>query len=85
MSNLFRMILSNGFPRLRICTAVGIIPLTSSEAWTGSPALQYLHLDVQPQLDQERLRAVCPGLRRFTDTQSLLSNSPMRMVLFSSR
>ncbi len=66
INKLFAVILSNGFPRLRICTAVGIGTVDSSEKWTGSPALRTLHLDMKTAHDYEQLLYACPNLRRFT-------------------
>ncbi len=70
ISNLLEVILSNGFPRLRTCTAVDIPLLSSSETWSGSPALRFLHLDMKEANDYQQLLSICPNLRRFT------SNSP---------
>ena len=66
MDALFQVIFSNGFPRLRLCTAVGITPLVARDTWSSSPALRFLHLDMQTREDYERLFYVCPNLRRFT-------------------
>ncbi len=64
--DLIQVILSNGFPRLRTCIVVRIGTVVSSETWTGSVALRYLHLDMKTAEDYEQLRSVCPNLRRFT-------------------
>ena len=64
--HLFEVILSNGFSRLRICTAVGIGTLAASGTWSGSPVLRILHLDMETTHDYEQLRSACPNLRRFT-------------------
>ena len=66
MQHLFEVILSNGFSRLRICTAVGIGTLVASKTWSGSPVLRILHLDMETAHDYEQVHSVCPNLRRFT-------------------
>jgi len=66
IKKLFKVILSNGFPRLKICTAVDIGTLDSSEIWTGSPALRILHLDMKTTHDYTKVHNACPNLRRFT-------------------
>ncbi len=63
VNQLFQMILSNSFPRLRICTAIGIEALNSNETWTGAPAIRLLLLSGQTPLINERLRSACPNLR----------------------
>jgi len=75
LNNLFQVILSNGFPRLRICTTAGIESLESSETWTGSPILRVLVLDVRTPLAYEKLRSVCPNLRHFKSHSLSLSLS----------
>jgi hypothetical protein len=66
INNLFQVILSNGFPRLQMCTAVRIGALVLNERWVGSPALRSLHLDVETVDDYEKLRSIYPHLKRFT-------------------
>ncbi len=66
MKDLFQIILSNGFPQLRLCTAVGIAPLKANDTWSPSPALRSLHLDMKTANDYEQLIHICPNLRRFT-------------------
>ncbi len=61
--NLFQAILSNGFPRLRICTAAGIGSLDSNQIWTGSPGLHFLRLDGQTSLIYGQILSLCPNLR----------------------
>ena len=62
---LFERILSNGFPRLRICTTIGINAIERSETWTGSPALRTLILNLRTLSDCEYIRSLCPNLRHF--------------------
>ncbi len=81
MDNLFQVILSNGFPRLRICAAVGIGSLNSSETWTTSPALRRLKLDPQVSYVHEQILAVCPNLRPFKRHPQI--ESPISMIFFS--
>jgi hypothetical protein len=66
INNLFQVILSNDFPRLRMCTAVRIGALVQNGRWTGSDALRSLHLDIETRDDYEKLRSICPHLKRFT-------------------
>jgi ubiquitin-protein ligase len=75
LKNLFEVILSNGFPRLRICTAAGIESLDESETWTGSPSLRILILDVRTPVAYEKLGSVCPNLRQFKSHSLSLSLS----------
>ncbi len=70
INNLFQVILSNGFPRLRIFTAISIPLLDSSDTWTGSPVLRALHLNMKTAYDYEKLLSVCPNLRRFTSNST---------------
>ena len=58
LNDLFQIILSNGFSRLRIFTAVGIEPLDPNKTWTGSSSLHLLLLDGQTSLIYERLGAL---------------------------
>jgi hypothetical protein len=57
ISDLFQVILSNGFPRLQICTALDIGAVAFSDAWTGSPLLRTLNLKMQTDQDDEKLRS----------------------------
>ena len=65
LDDLFGVILSNGFPRLRICTAVGFESLRWNSAWTGSPTLRLLVLDLRIPFDYEQIRSLCPNLRQY--------------------
>ncbi len=65
--NLLQVLLSNGFPRLRICTTFDIgFSTTFSDTWTGSPTLHTLNLTIRDPVHQEKLRSLCPRLRRLT-------------------
>ena len=66
INDLFQAVLSNAFPRLRICISARIEPLDPNEAWTGSPALRTLQLDMRTTEGFEQLFSACPNLRRFT-------------------
>ena len=68
--NLFQIILSNGFPRLRICAAFDIGALVFSDKWLGSPALHILNLNMKTMHDHEQLHSVCPHLRQLTTYES---------------
>ena len=70
IENLFETILSNGFPRLRICTAFDIEPLDFSNTWTGSSNLRALNLNLKTEHDCQQLRSICPQLRRLTTYSS---------------
>ncbi len=77
LGDLFQVILSNGFPRLRICTATGIGSLDSNEIWTGSPALRHLILDVRTPLAYDKIRSVCSNLRQFQSASPSFSQLPI--------
>jgi hypothetical protein len=83
ISNLFQVILSNGFPKLRICTAVGIGTFVSSKTWKGSPALRSLHLDMETSHDYEQLLSTCPHLHHFTSDGLAWANQRTGMIFFS--
>ena len=70
---LFQVILSNGFPGLRICSAFGVGIPTFSDTWTGATALRTLNVYLKTTPECERLRSICPNLRRLTTYNS--SNS----------
>ncbi len=84
INNLFQVILSNGFPRLRICTATGIGSLDASETWTGSPTLRLLVLDGEIPLTYGQIRSLYPNLRQPTRSLHSLIDSPSSMMCFSS-
>jgi hypothetical protein len=65
-SDLFQVILSNGFPRLRICTALDIGAVAFSDTWTGSPLLHTLNLKMQKDEDDEKLRSKFSYMRQLT-------------------
>jgi hypothetical protein len=66
ISDLFQVILSNGFPRLRICTALDIGSVAFSDTWTGSPLLHTLNLKMQTDQDEEKLRSKFSYMRQLT-------------------
>jgi ubiquitin-protein ligase len=78
LNDLFEVILSNGFLRLRICTAAGIESLYWSETWTGSSTLRILILDVRTPIAYEKLHSVCPNLRQFKSHSLSLPNCSSR-------
>ncbi len=82
VNDLFQVILSNGFPRLRICTTTGIGSLDLNKAWTGSLALRLLILNVQTAADYEQVRSLCPNLRQFKSASYLQIDLPKGMILF---
>ncbi|CAF1539942.1 unnamed protein product [Adineta ricciae] len=65
ISDLFKIIFSNRFPRLRICTATQIGILVSKPEWTKSPALLYLQLDSATAHVRDQIYSTCPNLRSF--------------------
>lgn len=83
INDLFQVILSNGFPRLRICTAARIGTFAFDETWTGSPTLRTLQLDVTTDASQ-LLLSMCPNLRRFASITMLRISSPTGNTIFFS-
>ncbi len=75
LNDLFQVILSNGFPQLRICTAVGVESLDLNETWTKSPSLRLLYVEKQEPLVGEHLRSVCPNLRPLKNHSGSISLS----------
>ncbi len=65
-NKFLHVLLSNSFPRLRICTMFDIGVVTCSDTWMGSSTLQTLNLPMKNPLDQGKLRSLCPRLRRLT-------------------
>ena len=65
VNDLFKVIFSNGFPRLRICTAVGFDTLRWNSAWTGSPTLRHLTFDFRGPFNYEQIGSLCRNLRRY--------------------
>jgi hypothetical protein len=63
-----KILLSNGFPRLRICTTLkmGFLVFNFHNTWAGSSTLRTLNLPMEKSHDCEQLRSICPGLRRLT-------------------
>ena len=84
LDDLFRVILSNGFRQLRICTAVGFDSLRSSSAWTGCPALRLLILDLRTPFDYEQIRSLCPNLRQYRSSPQWPIDLQTSMILFYS-
>jgi hypothetical protein len=76
------VILSNGFPRLRICTAFDIGALAFNTTWTGSSALHTLNLNLKTTFDCEQLRSVCPQLRRLTTYESSIVLDRTKSIIF---
>ncbi len=64
--NLLQVLLSNGFPRLRICKAFDIGGVDFSDTWTGSDTLYTLNVFMRNSVHQEKLRSICPRLHRLT-------------------
>jgi hypothetical protein len=81
INNLFQVILSNGFPRLRICLAFDIGALSFNNTWIGSPVLHTLNLNMKTTYDYEQLRSVCPHLRRLTTYESSVID-PITGIIF---
>jgi hypothetical protein len=65
VDDLFQMIFNNAFPRLWLCIAVGVVPLTTSDTWSSSPSLRFLYVPMKTTKDYERLLHTCPNLRWF--------------------
>ncbi|CAF1264692.1 unnamed protein product [Adineta ricciae] len=74
VNDLFQVILSNGFPQLRTCTAVRLGDFEYNETWTGSPTLCHLHLNMKTADDHQKLLLLCPNLKSFTGAGSTLIN-----------
>jgi hypothetical protein len=64
--NVLQVLLSNGFPRLRIYKAFDIGFVGFNNTWTGSDTLHTLNLFMRNTVDQEKLRSICPRLHRLT-------------------
>ncbi|CAF4208617.1 unnamed protein product, partial [Adineta steineri] len=60
ISDLFQVILSNGFPQLRICTALDIGTVPFGDTWIGSSSLQILNLKMKTDQDYEKLLLKLP-------------------------
>lgn len=73
--DLFQVILSNGFPRLRICMAAGLDTLELNEAWRNSPSLRLLFVEKQAPLVDEHCCSVCPNLRPLKSHSAAISLS----------
>ncbi len=82
ISNLFQVILSNGFPRLRICRAIGIGSLDSNQIWTGSQSLHFLLLDGQTPLIYGLILSVCPNLRLAKSISGAQIGQPIGITLY---
>ncbi|CAF0752962.1 unnamed protein product [Adineta steineri] len=76
ISDLFQVILSNGFPQLRICTALDIGTVPFSDTWIGSSSLQMLNLKMETDQDYEKLLLKLPdALNMFNNILTALSVS----------
>lgn len=82
VNRLFQVILSDGFPRLRICKGFRIGTLTFSETWKGSPSLRILNLNLQTTTDCDQLRSICPQLYRLTTDDSSMVIDPTKGIIF---
>lgn len=82
INDLFEIVLSNSFPLLRICTAVGIEPLDLNEKWTGSPSIRHLILDGQTSVVYEKLNVLYSNLRATKDAAQILVKSQIGVNLF---
>lgn len=78
---LFQVIFSNGFPRLRICSVFSVGTTTFNDTWTGATALSTVNLCLGTTPDCERLRSICPNLRRLT-TYNFSITHILRGILF---
>ena len=67
-NDLFDVIFSNGFPRLRIFTAAEFLTLRRNNAWTGCPSLRGLILDLRIPCNEEQIRSLCPNLCQYKCT-----------------
>jgi hypothetical protein len=83
LNDLFDVILSNGFPRLRICTIDEFLILRRNSAWTGCPSLRVLILDVIIPFDFEQIRSLCPNLRQIKRaSESVIPSQPSMLSVF---
>ena len=66
--NFLQVLLSNVFPQLRICTILdmGFFSINFNNVWTGSATLRTLNLRMTTLDGPEKLRSLCPRLRRLT-------------------
>jgi hypothetical protein len=64
--NLLQVLLSNGFPRLRICKVFDTGLVGFDNTWTGSPTLHTLNLYMRNPVYHEQIRSICPRLHRLT-------------------
>lgn len=90
INNLLQIIFTNGFPRLEICTIFDIgIVVVFNDTWTGSPSLRNVNLYMPHSHHREKLRAICPRLRRLTSYR-LSTNDPLQgnsyiIIIFESK
>ena len=85
MNDLFAIILSNGFPCLRICTATGIGVLEANENWTGSSTIRLLILDGQVPTVDEIIAGLCPNLHEPKRVLNIPFHSRMNTTTLESR
>ena len=63
VDDLFEMIFNNAFPRLWLCTAVGVVPLNTSNTWSTSPSLRFIYVPMKCEHDYARIASICPDRR----------------------
>lgn len=81
LDDLFQVILSNGFPRLRICTAVGFDSLSPNNTWSGSPSLRVFILDLRTPFDDGHIRSLCPNLRDYEPSHQCTLDFDLGMMM----
>ncbi len=82
VDDLFQMIFNNAFPLLWLCTAVGVVPLTTSDTWSSSPSLRFLYVPIKTAKDYERILYTCPNLRWFPSSEDLSVDPLNRKISF---
>lgn len=66
MNDLLQLVFSNGFCQLRKFIAIRLGAFETRDTWTGSPALRFLHLNMQTAHDYQRIESLCPNLQKIT-------------------
>ncbi|UJR17244.1 hypothetical protein I4U23_004139 [Adineta vaga] len=74
ISNLFKIVLSNGFPRLRTCIALDIGTFTYNETWIETPNLRTLNLAIATNEDREKLQTKFSYIHQIIHYEHSLSN-----------
>lgn len=82
VDDLFQMILSNKFPRLWLCTVLGVEPLIENTKWTLSPSIRFLYVEMKAVQDYERLFHTCPNLRWFPTSKNVSIDPVLRKTFF---